>query len=162
MKTAAIIVMGVSGSGKTTLGQALAAELGWAFADADDFHSQSNKEKMARSEALTDTDRQPWLERLHGLLAEHVRGGHPLVLACSALKEKYRRTLIGDLNGVQIVFTHGSKDLLAQHMQNRQHFMPLSLLDSQLATLEPPQNAIDADISLPLADLVQAVVRQLD
>lgn len=157
----AVIIMGVSGSGKTTLGQALAEQLGWAFADADDYHPAPNKEKMARGEALTDADRQPWLERLHQLLAEHIAAKKPLVLACSALRQQYRDTLQGNLAGVALVYARGSRELIAQRMQRRQHFMPLSLLDSQFATLEPPTGAIEADIRQPIAELVPQLVAQL-
>lgn len=154
--------MGVSGSGKTTLGAALAGRLGWEFADADDYHPAANKEKMARGEALNDDDRQPWLETLHGLLADHLRDGKPLVLACSALKQQYRDTLMHGLDGVALVFATGRKELIAERMRARSHFMPVSLLDSQLATLEPPTNAINADISRPIAELVPEVMKAMD
>lgn len=162
MNTKAAIVMGVSGSGKTTLGAALAGRLGWEFADADDYHPVSNKEKMARGEALNDDDRQPWLETLHELLVDSIRDGKPMVLACSALKQKYRDTLMHDLNGVALVFANGSKELIAERMRARSHFMPVSLLDSQFNTLEPPMNAIHADIRQPLQQLVTAVVAELN
>lgn len=154
--------MGVSGSGKTTLGMALAARLGWAFADADDHHPQANREKMARGEPLNDHDRQPWLETLHRLLADHLREGTPLVLACSALKQKYRDTLVADLEGVALVYAQGSRELIAERMSYREHFMPVALLDSQLATLEPPRQAIVADIRQPVGELVELIVRELE
>lgn len=161
MNTKAAIVMGVSGSGKTTLGAALAGRLGWEFADADDYHPQANKEKMARGEALNDDDRQPWLETLHGLLADHIAQGKPMVLACSALKQKYRDTLMDGLDGVALVYANGSKELIAERMRARSHFMPVSLLDSQFATLEPPESAIDADISKPISELVPEVIAKM-
>lgn len=161
MRTKAAIVMGVSGSGKTTLGAALAGRLSWAFADADDYHPPANKEKMARGEALNDDDRQPWLETLHGLLADSVSTGKPLVLACSALKQKYRDTLMGELDGVALVFANGSKELIAERMRARQHFMPVTLLDSQFATLEPPTNALLVDISQPLDQNIQMLAATL-
>ena len=157
----AVIVMGVSGSGKTTLGRALAAHLDWVFLDADDVHPPRNREKMARGEPLTDEDRQPWLEILHARLAEHVQAGTPLVLACSALKDRYRRTLTGDLDGVALVFAHGPRDVIAARMQGRDHFMPPSLLDSQFAALEPPAQAIFADIRRPVAELVPGIAAAL-
>ena len=162
MNSTAVIVMGVSGSGKTTLGIALAARLGWNFADADDFHPTANVAKMARGEPLTDGDRAPWLSALHSVLARHVREGRPLVLACSALKECYRQTLIGELEGVQVVFPHGPRDLIEERMRQREHFMPLSLLESQFAALEPPQNAIDVDIARSIEESVAQVAAQLE
>lgn len=161
MTTRAVIVMGVSGSGKSTLGAALAARLGWTFADADDYHPAANTAKMARGQALTDDDRAPWLAALHALLVGSVEQNTPLVLACSALKERYRRALIGELDGVQIVFARGSHDLIAARMRARQHFMPVSLLDSQLALLEEPSGALVADIARPVEELVEVLTAQL-
>lgn len=161
MSPKVLIVMGVSGSGKTTLGQALAQRLSWAFADADDYHPQSNRDKMARGQPLTDADREPWLLRLRGLIEQHLAEDNPLVLACSALKERYRTTLSGDLEGVGYVFLHGDPALIAQRMQKREHYMPVSLLESQLETLEPPTNAIQLDISRSLEDNLQAVLKHL-
>lgn len=159
--TRAVLVMGVSGSGKTTLGTALARELSWEFADADDFHPLSNREKMSRGEALNDADREPWLLRLHALLEQHILEKHPLVLACSALKASYRETLTTNLEGVKIVFLSGSQELLLSRMKNREHFMPPSLLESQLNTLEAPTDAIVVDINQPLESMLKHVVRQL-
>ena len=159
--------MGVSGSGKSTFGAALAAHQGWEFADADDYHPNVNRQKMARGEALNDADREPWLQRLHTLL-EHTSLEHTspenqcgLVLACSALKASYREILIGNLEGVKIVSLEGSRELIAERMRNRQHFMPVSLLENQLATLEPPTNAIIVDIGLPIESILEQVVAQL-
>jgi gluconokinase len=153
-KTRAVLIMGVSGSGKSTIGKALAERLHWIFADADDSHPISNREKMARGEALTDTDRQPWLERLHDLLEEHLRDAQPLVLACSALKASYREILTSNLEDVQVVFLQGSRELIAERMRQREHFMPVTLLESQLATLETPSDAITVDIDQPIEMLV--------
>ena len=162
MSTRAILVMGVSGSGKTTLGTALAKRLGWTFADADDYHPQSNRQKMSSGQALTDADREPWLLRLRELLNQRLQEKKPLVLACSALKERYRQILTENLTGIQVVFLSGSREVLAQRMQAREHFMPLSLLDSQLATLEPPFNAIQIDIEQPLEDSLREVLKQIN
>lgn len=156
-----LIVMGVSGSGKTTLGQALAQRLGWVFADADDYHPQANRDKMARGQPLTDADREPWLLCLRALIEQHLAENSPLVLACSALKESYRTTLSGGLEGVRYVFLHGDPALIAQRMQNREHYMPVSLLQSQLETLEPPQEAIQLDLAQPLEDNLQTVLQHL-
>lgn len=162
MLPTAILVMGVSGSGKTTLGRALAVRLGWAFADADDYHPVASVEKMARGEPLNDADRAPWLAELHGLLARHLREGRPVVLACSALKESYRQALIGDLPGVRIVFAHGPRELIEARMRARDHFMPPALLDSQFAALEPPVGAIEVDVAQPVEAGVERVLTQLE
>ena len=154
--------MGVSGSGKSTLGRALAERLDWTFADADDYHPSSNREKMARGQALTDTDRQPWLERLHGLLEVHLQKHQPLVLACSALKASHREILTGNLEGIEVVFLRGSREVIAARMRQREHFMPVTLLESQLATLEPPQDAIVVDIGQPIETIIAQVVGQFE
>ncbi|MFZ5993309.1 MAG: gluconokinase [Deinococcota bacterium] len=156
-----VIVMGVSGSGKTTLGKALAERLGWDFVDADDYHPQTNRDKMRQGQPLTDADREPWLLRLRALIEHHLTAGRPLVLACSALKESYRATLSGGLEGIRFVFLHGSPDLIAQRMQKRTHFMPVRLLQSQLETLEPPREAIWIDTADPLPTNLQKVLEQL-
>jgi gluconokinase len=157
----AVLVMGVSGSGKSTIGKALADRMDWIFADADDYHPPANREKMSRGEPLTDEDRQPWLERLHDLIAEHALEQKAIVLACSALKEKYREILVGDLEGVALVFLRGDAELIAERMRQREHFMPVSLLETQLATLEPPTNAIIVDIAQPLEIMLEQVITQL-
>jgi gluconokinase len=156
-----VLVMGVSGSGKTTLGKALAERLGWAFADADDYHSQPSREKMRRGQPLTDADREPWLGRLRALIEAHMQAHRPLVLACSALKQSYRDVLAGGLEGVAVVFLQGDPTLIAERMRQRSHFMPVSLLQSQISTLEPPQGAIVANIHKPVGTLVEEVVAQL-
>jgi gluconokinase len=161
VKPRAVLVMGVSGSGKSTVGKALADRLGWMFADADDYHPPANREKMSRGEALTDDDRQPWLERLHDLIAGHALKDQPIVLACSALKEKYRTMLTGDLERVALVFLRGDAELIAERMRQREHFMPVSLLENQLATLEPPTNAIIVDIAQPIETVLEQIVAQL-
>jgi gluconokinase len=161
VNTRAVLVMGVSGSGKSTIGMALAERLDWTFADADDYHPSSNREKMARGEALNDVDRQPWLERLHDLLEEHLRDHQPLVLACSALKASYREVLTSNLEGVQVVFLQGSRELIAERMRQREHFMPVTLLESQLATLETPSEAITVDIGQPVETLVLEIESRL-
>ena len=127
--------MGVSGSGKTTVGIALAAALGLPFRDADDLHPAANVAKMASGHALTDDDRMPWLALVGAELAAAPEG---LVIACSALKRVYRRAILAAAPSTRFVFLDGSRELLESRVQHRQgHFMPVSLLDSQLATLEP-------------------------
>jgi gluconokinase len=167
VKPQIVLVMGVSGSGKSTFGTALAAHQGWVFADADDYHPNANREKMARGEALNDADREPWLQRLHELLEQTFLGQTQqqnqdgLVLACSALKVSYREILIGNLEGVKIVSLDGSRELIAEQMRNCDHFMPVSLLETQLATLEPPTDTIIVDIAQPLETMLEQVVAQL-
>jgi len=130
-----IVVMGVSGSGKTTVGIALAAALGLPFQDADDLHPAANVAKMASGHALTDDDRMPWLALVGAELAAAPEG---LVIACSALKKVYRRAILAAAPSTRFVFLDGSRELLESRVQHRHgHFMPASLLDSQLATLEP-------------------------
>jgi gluconokinase len=137
-----VVLMGVSGVGKTTIGTLLAERAGATFADADDYHSAANKAKMAAGKALNDDDRQPWLETLHGVLQGWSEAGKSGVLACSALKAKYRETL-GAGVPVHFVMLDGPKEMIAGRLAARKHeyFNP-ALLDSQLKTLEVPADAI--------------------
>ena len=144
-----VVLMGVSGSGKTTIGTLLAQTAGSQFADADDFHPASNKAKMAAGHPLTDEDRQPWLERLNVLMRGWARQETVAkiagVLACSALKEKYRATLNADMpeGTVQYVLLDGARELIATRLAARHHeFMTGALLESQLQTLEPPDEGL--------------------
>ncbi len=139
-----VVLMGVSGSGKTTIGTLLAERTGVVFADADDYHPPANKAKMAAGHPLDDEDRQPWLETLNGVMRGWYAAGQGGVLACSALKEEYRETLKAGMpeGAVQFVLLDGSKELIAERLAARQHeYMNPGLLDSQLATLEPPSEA---------------------
>lgn len=141
-----IILMGVSGAGKTTVGQLLATQLGWEFADADDYHSAANLEKMRRGIPLTDTDRAPWLETLRALIARWIAEGKNAVLACSALKQSYREILPLSPE-VKFVYLKGSPSLLRQRLHSRHgHFMTEQMLISQLQALEEPQDAIVIDV----------------
>lgn len=153
--------MGVSGSGKSTIGKTLAQKLNIPFADADDFHPTANVEKMAGGAALTDVDRQPWLENLADLLAKHQEEG--LVLACSALKASYREILNAKIPvPATIVFLSGSFELIYQRMQSRKdHFMPPALLQSQFRTLEEPEHAIEVSIDQPIEDIIDKVLDHL-
>jgi gluconokinase len=149
-----VILMGVSGVGKTAVGQRLSAAMGLAFADADDFHPQNNVEKMRAGIALTDEDRRPWLDTLNSYLRRQRAG---CVMACSALKEQYRQRICGNLSNIHLVYLKADRDTIAQRMKQRQHFMPPSLLDSQLATWEEPTDAkvLIVDATQPL-DVVVA------
>ncbi len=140
--TALLVVMGVSGSGKTTIGQLLASRAGLRFADADDFHPEHNKQKMAAGQPLTDADREPWLERLNRLLRDWYAARQGGVLACSALKTQYRETLSAELppKAVRFVLLDVPQKLLEARLAQRHHpFMQASLLVSQMATLERPE-----------------------
>ncbi len=130
-----IVVMGVSGSGKSTVGAALAGRLRVPFEDADDLHPSANVAKMSRGEPLDDSDRFPWLDLIGMWLVNHSDGG---VIACSALKRKYRDQLRGHLPEVEFLLLHGSREVIEQRQAARPgHFMPASLMSSQFQTLEP-------------------------
>lgn len=153
-----ILVMGVAGSGKTTVGKALSDALGWSFYDADDFHSPENVSKMASGVALTDADRRPWLEKLHELIAERTTLDESGILACSALKQKYRTILCAG-NDVQVVYLKAQPDLVRSRLKLRRgHYMPPQLIESQFGALEEPQNALIVDAALPTEQAV-AVIR---
>lgn len=140
-----VVLMGVSGSGKTTIGTLLASRTGTVFADADDYHPASNKEKMRAGIPLNDDDRQPWLEILNGLLRGWNQQGEGGVLACSALKQKYRETLANGIpdKAIAFVWLDGDKELIGDRLAARHHaYMNPNLLDSQFATLEPPADAL--------------------
>lgn len=159
-----LIMMGVSGSGKSTLGRLLVERAGGVFLDADDFHPPENVAKMARGEALDDGDRAGWLEALAGEIARAESG--LLVLACSALKTSYRRQLEVPGKDVRFVYLKGDEATLRARMEKRSaeegHFMPASLLRSQLATLEEPEGAFVLDIRERPEELVTRLVRWLE
>jgi gluconokinase len=157
-----VVLMGVCGCGKTTVGHALAQALHWPFFDADDFHPEANVARMRAGIPLTDEDRWPWLDRLaQEMAAINAHGGHA-VLACSALRQAYRDRLAraGD---VRFVHLRGDRATLASRLSARPgHYMPVSLLDSQLATLEEPTGAAVVDIRSSVAEQVAAIRSQLD
>jgi gluconokinase len=159
MKIRFFILMGVSGSGKTTVGKALAGHLGWDFYDADDFHPPANIAKMAKGIPLDDADRAPWLAALHAMIASDLKAGRPGVLACSALKERYRRQLLEGSEGVQIVYLEGSYALIWSRMKKRTgHYMRAQMLQSQFSDLEEPSNALTVDISMPVDEIVKEIL----
>ena len=153
-----MIVMGVSGSGKTSVGRSLAEHLGWDFYDADDFHPPQNIAKMANGIPLDDTDRRPWLAALHDLIGSSLKEDRPGVLACSALKERYRRQLMDGNEGVQIIYLKGSYELIWSRMEKRNdHYMKPDMLKSQFDALEEPVNALTVDISVSVNEIVEKI-----
>jgi gluconokinase len=156
------VVMGVSGSGKSLIGAALARALGTDFVDGDDYHSAENVQRMASGIPLTDDDRGQWLRSLAARLREAKDAGTGLVMTCSALKRSYRDVLRADAGELRLVFLRGPRALLAERIAGRRgHFMPPSLLESQLATLEEPspdEHAWVCDIKESPEDLVAALV----
>jgi gluconokinase len=156
------IVMGVSGCGKTTVGELFAKKLNLPFYDADDFHSQANIDKMAHGTPLTDDDRRDWLNTLATKLGEWERAGGA-VLACSALKEKYRTTLQSEsMEPLHWIFLDGPKELLLERIGGRKgHYMHSNMLDSQLATLERPAYALRLSITHTPAELVGEILGAL-
>lgn len=138
------VVMGVSGSGKTTLARALAAAWEATFLDADDFHSAEAKALMASGQPLTDAMRQPWVERLAAELVRRVAAGERVTLAFSGLRRAHRQMLRQAGLPLRFLFLHGQADVIAGRMRARAgHYMPVSLLDSQFATLEEPRGEAD-------------------
>ena len=155
------IVMGVTGSGKTRVGRLLAEQLGWTFGDADDFHPQSNVEKMERGIPLNDEDRGPWLGRLRIQITNWIANGQNAVLACSALKQTYRQELsVGP--EVRFVYLRGSPELIAQRLRLRRgHFADEKILAGQFADLQEPEMAVTVDISQTPEKLVAEISEKL-
>ncbi|HEY4843001.1 MAG TPA: gluconokinase, GntK/IdnK-type [Terriglobales bacterium] len=139
-----VVLMGVSGIGKTTIGKLLALRTGWKFEDADDYHSEEHRRKMAAAIPLTDADRLPWLTALNERMMQYRQREQSAILACSALKEKYREVLARGFSKDEMVFVylHASAALIKERVAERYHpFMSAALLDSQLAALEVPSDA---------------------
>jgi gluconokinase len=159
-----VVLMGVSGSGKTTIGKLLAERTGWTFADADDYFPRSCKQKMAAGYPLTDGDRVPWLRLLNRLLRKWQREGTNGVLACSALKERYHEVLEVGIpkEHIRFIFLDGPKELIAERLAKRKHeYMNPKLLDSQLATLEIPTDAIRIVNDRTPQEIVSQILAQL-
>jgi len=156
-----VIVMGVVGSGKTTVGKLLAAQCGWEFADADDFHPASNVEKISHGIPLTDQDRDPWLDRLRAAILEWIAKKQNEVLACSALKRTYRAKLhVGP--EVRFVYLKGSAALITERLRARHgHFAGEAILASQMADLEEPESALVVDIDASPQKIVDQIRKGL-
>jgi gluconokinase len=158
-----IVLMGVSGSGKTTVGKRLAEALGGEFAEGDAYHPPANVEKMRSGHPLDDADRQPWLERLAAEIGGWLEAGRDVVLACSALKHRYRDILKAGRPGVRFVYLRGSEALIRDRLKRRRgHYMPSSLLKSQLAALEEPEDAITVDVDRDPEEIVGSILDRLD
>lgn len=156
-----IYIMGVSGSGKTTVGTLLSQRTGIPFFDADDFHSAANKTKMASGQPLNDADRKDWLIALNNLAIKEA-GKAGAIIACSALKEKYRLVLQQGLQHTLFIFLKGSFHQIYQRMQSRlHHYMPPALLQSQFDILEIPEDAVVIDFEQTPEEAVAIILRQL-
>lgn len=154
--------MGVSGSGKTTVGSALASAIGSVFLDADDFHPPENVAKMAAGIALTDDDRGPWLASIAERLTSLKQEGASFVLACSALKERYRRVIGEVAPNLIVVHLSGTPPQIRERLLAREnHFMPPALLESQFEAMEAPSEGLLMDISEPVPNLVERIVSEL-
>lgn len=160
--TRRIVIMGVAGCGKSSVGDALAARLGVPYQDGDDLHPPASVAKMRAGIPLTDDDRWPWLDRV----AQDLRDRAPLIIGCSALRRAYRDRIRAGAGGpVRFIHLAGDRDLIAARMAQRQgHYMPLTLLDSQFAALEPPDRAeaLTIDIDQPLAAITESILAHLD
>jgi ribose 5-phosphate isomerase A len=160
-----LVIMGVSGAGKSTVARELAARLGWAFEEGDALHPEANVAKMHAGIPLTDADRQPWLERVAAWIDDQRASKQPGIITCSALKRSYRRIIIGDRPEVRLVYLRGGHDLIAEHLAGRErHFMPPSLLQSQIDTLEEPgpdEDPLTVDVGPPAAQVADEIIRLL-
>lgn len=162
MNAAVVVVMGVCGTGKSTVGRALAERLGWPFLDADDLHPRANVEKMARGEPLDDHDRAPWLAAVRVEIAAHLARGTSLVVACSALRARYRDVLAEGDRRVRFVHLVADEGALAERLRARTgHFAGPALLASQRAILEPPADALSVDADRPLDAIVDELAATL-
>ena len=159
-----LIVMGVAGTGKSTLAGLLAERLNWELQEGDDLHPPANVAKMSAGIPLDDDDRWPWLDAIAAWIKVKTKSGEPGIVTCSALKKSYRDRLRGP--NVIFVFINGPRAVIEARMASRKrHYMPLSLLDSQLATLEPPtsdENVLEVDLAAPPEEQASAVLNALE
>ncbi len=164
--TRVLIVMGVSGVGKSTIAEALAQKLGWKFQEGDDLHPPSNVQKMHAGIPLTDADRAPWLATIKRWIDARIEAGEPGLVTCSALRRSYRDTLIDGRAKVRILYLHSDEATIEDRIEHRTgHFMPASLLESQLQTLEEPaadENPITVEVAGTVEETVSAILRALD
>jgi gluconokinase len=157
-----LVFMGVSGSGKTTVAKLFAEKTGAVFYEGDDFHPAENIEKMRTGISLTDEDRAPWLQALRKIIVQALANGELTAVTCSALKSKYRAQLQGNDPGVKFVYLTCPPALIAQRLSRRRgHFMPLSLLASQLAALEPPADTLAFSCEKSPEEIVTALIQAL-
>ncbi len=157
-----VLIMGVAGSGKTTIGRRLAAELGWPYHEADDFHSAANKDKMGRGIPLDDYDRAPWLAAIRAAMDDTLAAGRSAVFTCSGLKEKYRRVLMDGAPGVSLVYLATDLETSLARVGRRQgHYMKADMVQSQFAALEVPTDALSVDTRLPPAKIIAEIRRAL-
>lgn len=157
-----IVVMGVSGSGKSTVGRLLAGRLGWVFRDGDEFHPEANVAKMRSGVPLNDDDRRPWLLAIQAFMRGEEAAGRSAVIACSALKQAYRDLLLRGEPWVRFVHLSGPRPVIEERMRSRAgHFMPVALLESQLATLEAPGDAWLEDLRSTPEEIVDRVMGRL-
>jgi carbohydrate kinase (thermoresistant glucokinase family) len=160
-----LVLMGVSGAGKTTIAEHLEARLGWPFEEGDALHPDANVAKMHAGIPLTDADRQPWLESVAAWIDRQRSQRQPGIITCSALKRSYRRIVVGDRPEVRLVYLRGSRDVMASHLARRSgHFMPASLLQSQIDTLEEPgpdEDPLIVDVGPPASDVADQIIRRL-
>lgn len=159
-----LILMGVSGVGKTTIGKLLSARTEWPFEDADDYHSEENKRKMAAGIPLTDADRAPWLKALHERMQEYRNKGENAIFACSALKEEYRKVLSEGFvpNEMRFVYLYAPASVIAERMKRRHHpYMKPELLQSQIATLEEPADGWRVSVEGTEEQAVQEILARL-
>ncbi|PST84583.1 gluconate kinase [Pedobacter yulinensis] len=165
MKSCQVVVMGVSGSGKSVVGEAIAGALGAVFLEGDAFHPLANVEKMSKGIPLQDADRAGWLETLRSEISRYHETGQSCVLSCSALKKSYRDLLRSGAPGLYFLYLHADKTVLRSRLAQREgHYMPLSLLDSQLETLEPPVNedrAVIIDAMVGQDEVIAACLQAL-
>lgn len=165
MSTQHVVVMGVSGSGKTTVASGIAVATDFTFAEADEYHPEANVAKMAAGEPLTDADRWPWLAVLARWMSERAAEGVSTVMACSALRRSYRDVLRAGPPSVDFVLVDGSAEVIRQRMSTREgHYMPVTLLDSQIATLEPleaDESGLVLDVALAPDELTREAVAWL-
>jgi gluconokinase len=157
-----ILIMGVAGSGKTTIGRRLAADLGWPYHEADDFHSAANKDKMARGIPLDDYDRAPWLASIRAAIDDCLAAGGSAVFTCSGLKDKYRRVLMEGAPGVTLVYLATDLETSLARVGRRQgHYMKADMVKSQFEALEVPTDALTLDTRLSPEKIVAAIKRTL-